>query len=74
MELELKLTVSISTDDGLPDPQRGSPQELKMRASALQAIRNALQQVEDMGFSHAMADETSVSVLEVSESTPIIEG
>lgn len=70
MELEIKLTVKIEwNDEDRGDPVVGDPFEARMIASAKTAIKNALTMGEDGGFSHDLADITSVSILEVD--TPI---
>ena len=65
MEVQILVTVQISFDDDTPDFAPGDPGEDRMRESAVEAVKNALEFVGDeMGFVHDMACIASVGVVD----------
>lgn len=63
MEVQILVTVQIDFDDDTPDFKPGDPGEDRMRESAKEAVENALELVENAGFSHDMACIASVGVV-----------
>ena len=57
MDIELVITLRAEPDRHLDRDY--------LRQSVREAVRNALEQAEDMGFTHALAGETSIRVMDV---------
>jgi len=66
MQVELKLVMSIELVDeffGIREPEADDPLELRMKESAGEAVREAIQHGENRGFNHDMEDTTSLSLV-----------
>ena len=62
MEVKVTLFVRISRID---ESSITSADRLRLRASAIDAISNAIEHAENNGFNHPLADTTTVEVYDI---------
>jgi len=71
MIVEILVKAKISLADGTEDPGNDDPLHSRMSDSATEAVRLALEHVEGEGFSHDMAEISSLEILKVVTHTAV---
>ena len=65
MEVKVTLFVRIEPDSRIDESSLTSADRLRLRASAIDAISNAIEHAENNGFNHPLAGTATVEVYDI---------